>query len=532
MTKRCLNDEICLPAAAGPNAVCGTGNEAFCVPDGTHPCGCPAPMPTVYGCDPRGSASGPDETKLFPLDGCGFLLETSTPVICQVGDRCWYTWLADGGTDDRAGTHCASSMQDSQRASPFYRYACDVEIYMHATTSLAMDCRCNRSNANMQECRPGSDAWTAGLRLGTGPNLHGINFAKWGAGFIHQGELFAPVHYTGGNAGAVKPGAIYAINLATGDRRVVSGSYQGAAGRVDVGSGYTLMGEALPFITSIKLGADGMIYAAGSNTLTDVEITRIDPSNGARSLVWRRQNLTDASNPAYPYGQCFDGRVSTAYAGGFQPVQYAERAFALGPNGTFFLGWNNDGVGVVQISSDGSTCTHVSRWASNNTTQPLPNIGTGVTPQYGTISGLLHRNGVIYAFTENVILAIQATTGNRTVFSGVSGIGGLGETSFFVDEARGLFFACGTVAARKCSVHTLADGNVAQGLFQVGQSQPVLPGKYPQLQGAKGALDNNNHNAFGAVALDPANPNILYFVVLSGVIKYEIDTGNSHFISM
>ena len=81
-------------------------------------------------------------------------------------------------------------------------------------------------------------------------------------------------------------------------------------------------------------------------------------------------------------------------------------------------------------------------------------------------------------------------------------------------------------------MHRLADGNVAQGLFQIGQGMPVLQGKYPQTQGAKGALDNNNYNGFGAVALDPTNPNLLYFVVLSGLIKYEIDTGNSFFISM
>lgn len=35
-----------------------------------------------------------------------------------------------------------------------------------------------------------------------------------------------------------------------------------------------------------------------------------------------------------------------------------------------------------------------------------------------------------------------------------------------------------------------------------------------------------------SVAVLLADPNILYFVVLSGLIKYEIDTGNSYFISM
>lgn len=525
--KKCLNDLKCLPSTTGGSAFCGTGNELFCPLDGAQ-CNCAQPTPPILGCNTKGAASGPEETTLSEFDGCG-ILKPEVAKTCLIGERCWYTWLPDGRVDEAAGSHCASSMATAQQASPFYALACDNDIYMHATTGLYMDCRCNRSNAAMQACRPGSDAWGMGLRLGTGPNMHGINFAKWGGGFIHDGELFAPVHYTGGAASGLKPGAIYAIDIKTGNRRVVSGSYLGANGRVDVGSGHTVQGEALPFLTEIKLGADGMIYGLGSNTLTHVEITRVDPTTGARTLIWRRQSLADASNTAFPYPQCFDGRVSPNYAGGFEPVQFAERSFAMGPEGSFFVGWNNDGVGVVKISSDGTSCTHVSRWASRNLTAPLPDIGTGLSPQYGTIDGLLHRNGVIYANTKGVLLAIDATTGNRSLWANVTGIG---ETSFFVDEARQLLFASGSDASRRCSVHRLADGNAAQDLFQIGQTMPILQGKYPQVQGAKGALDNNNYNGFGAVALDPADSNILYFVVLSGVIQYEIDTGNSYFISM
>lgn len=573
-TRRCLNADRCITPAAGGDAFCGTSE---CVADGTtftvecdeaRPnavvlvdscgeitstqetclginacvkpdsgdafCGCalPDPTPPILRCHPEGSASGPAETTLSYVNGCGQFLE-EIAVTCLIGERCWYTWNEDGSVNDDAGAHCAASIDPSQSGSPFYAMACDEEIYMHATTKLPLDCRCNRSNAAMQECRPGADAWASNLRLGTGPNIHGINFAKWGGGFILNGELYAPVHYTGGQVADLKPGAIYAIDITTGNRRVVSGSYLDATtGRVDMGSGHTVQGEALPFLNHIKLGDDGMIYGVGSNTLNHVEITRIHPQTGARTLIWRRQSLDDAANVNFPYGQCFDGRVSPNYAGGFQPVQYAERAFALGPNGTFYLGWNNDGVGVVRISADGSECTHVSRWASNNTTQPLPDIGTGVTPQYGTISGMLARNGTIYAVTKEIMLAIDSTTGNRTTFSNAGGIGGIGETNFFVDPSRDVMFACGTDAARKCSVHRMTDGNDAQGLFQIGQTMPVIEGKYPQIQGAKGALDNNNYNGFGAVALDPTDPNILYFVVLSGLIKYEIDTGNSYFLSM
>ena len=112
------------------------------------------------------------------------------------------------------------------------------------------------------------------------------------------------------------------------------------------------------------------------------------------------------------------------------------------------------------------------------------------------------------------------------------GFPGLRFKTLSVDESRDVMFACGSVAARKCSVHSMADGNVAQDLFLISQDQPVIYGKYPLAQGAKGALDNNNYNGYGAVAMDPNDNNLLYFVVLSGVIVYEIDTGNSHFMSM
>ncbi len=567
-TERCLNDDVCVAPADGTDAYCGYADgcipdgttDVACDPDGRHIievdscgvktssletclgdwtcqdnaqgvyCACTIPDEPLLGCNPEGSNNGPAETTMSYLDECDQLLP-EVIVTCPIGDRCWYTWNEDGTLADQGQPHCASSMEPEQYDSPWYQYACDLDMYMEATTSLIMDCRCNRSNAAMQECRPGADAWGQGLRIGTGPNMHGINFAKWGGGFIHNGELYAPVRYSGGSSGD-DPGAIYAIDLVTGNRRVVSGSYMSGTGRVNVGSGHLVNGEALPFLTHIKLGADGMIYAFGSNTLSHVEITRVDPVSGARTQIWQRQQPADGMNASYPFGQCFDGRPSSSYLGGYNPVQYAERAFALGTDGSFYVGWNNDGVGVVRISADGSTCAHVSRWASRNLTAPLPDIGGGITPQYGTIQGMLHRDGKVYAFTEDMLLAINDTTGDRAIFSYVAGIGGNGETNFFVDESRDVMFACGTSASRKCSVHKMADGNVAQGLFSIGQGYPVIQGKYPLAQGAKGALDNDNYNGYGAVAMDPTDNNILYFVVLSGVIKYEIDTGNSYFMSM
>lgn len=216
---------------------------------------------------------------------------------------------------------------------------------------------------------------------------------------------------------------------------------------------------------------------------------------------------------------------------GFDPVQPARHAFGLAADGGLFVGFNNDGTGVMKISADGQTCEILSRWASRNLAEPLPDIG-GFTPQYGTITGLLHHRGRVIAQTHDVLLVIDDQTGDRTVWGSGDGIGGVGEANFIVDEARNVLIACGGEAPRKCSVHHLQDGVPAQGLFQVGQAQPLLPGLYPQTQGSRGALENGAVNAWGAVVMHPDDPNVLFFTVISGFIKYEIDTGNNFLFSL
>lgn len=527
-TKKCLNEKSCQPGGANANAFCGTADALYCPLEGFD-CNCPDPSPPILGCHTKGAKKADEETTLSYVNGCGVLQE-KVEVTCAEGERCWYTWNEDGTLNEAAGEHCASSMDPSQKDSPYYKMACDNDMFMHATTGMEIDCRCNGATG-IQECKNGTDAWGHGLRLGTGPSIHpmfaGSN-SKWGGGFIHEGEFFAAVHYTGGGAGGVKSGAIYAFDIKNGNRRVVSGSYVGDNGRVDVGTGHTVGGEALPFLNHVKLGADGNFYTFGSNTLVNVEITRVNPKTGDRTLVWRRQQPSEGKDPDFPYGQCFDGRTSNDYDSGFQPVQFAERAFALGPDGSFYVGWNNDGAGVVKISADGKTCTHVSVWAEKK----LAKKGGGVDVPYGTVDGMLYYNGEIYLNTKDVLLAVDAVTGDRRVFSGVTDIGGIGETNIFVDEARQLMFACGTNSTRKCSIHRLDDGNYAQGMFEIGSGQPIIKGKYPQKRGSAGAITNKNHNGYGAVALDPEDPNIAYIVVVSGIIKFELNTGNSFFISM
>ncbi|MCA9513908.1 MAG: hypothetical protein KC635_03100, partial [Myxococcales bacterium] len=306
------------------------GDYTDCITDENAPggarCGCPPQVPEVLGCLPEGAQSIDNPTEIGPVDSCGYIWEVTQ--TCMLGERCWYHW--DDGGNIVGDPFCATSIDPRHRGSEFYTMGCDIDLYMAAPTDLPMDCRCNRSNAQMQACRPAAEAWDAGLRVGAGPHTRGVNLQKWGGGFLskERKELFAAVHYTGGQVD-VKPGAVYAFNYETGDRRVVSGSYEDETGWHDVGSGDTFDGEILPFAVAAKLGADGQIYVAGSDTLNHVTIFRVDPDTGDRKLVWRRQTDAEGMDAAFPFGQCWSGRVSPNYPGGYAPVQYAERAFAL-----------------------------------------------------------------------------------------------------------------------------------------------------------------------------------------------------------
>ena len=295
-------------------------------------------------------------------------------------------------TGNQSSAQCVSHITD--KASPYHDSAqCPLVQYWSNHSDFPIDCRCAGKLEN-----PCKRPYTLEPKIsyGEGPRMRDLasTVQAWN-GVLIGGEWFVAIGWS--TSTKKYQTMVFAIDIKTGDRRVISGSYlDSKTGRVDVGSGHSVKGEALPFLVDVKLGKDGQIYAMGSDTLNNVEITRVDPKTGARTLVWRRQSLDDGGAADFAYGQCFSGIPSKEYDSGFSPLQYAERAFALGEDGSFFLGWKGDGVGVVRVSADGKTCSIVSRWASNNKTKPLDDVGTGVTPQYGTISGMLHRKGLIY----------------------------------------------------------------------------------------------------------------------------------------
>ena len=470
------------------------------------------------------------------LDSCGY---PSGPVVteCESGEICH---------ESAAGPVCTTSLSDT--SSPMYHRGCSFIDYVVYKTDLEVDCRCRRHAATIGDidryddggnmaCVPQSDSWADGWTMGEGPHFRHLlhNFNGGGVYSPTHNELFATMHFT--NSFYQGAGMVIGYDITTGARRIVSGRYPSPAGIDEMyGSGYESQRAVgvqrfepttLPGAWDLEQGSDGMLYVWGSSA-GNKEITRVHPDTGARTLVWRQVLEGEATAPA---GQCFSTRPKPTFAGGFQPVQLEDHAFAMGPDGTFYLGFRNDaaeGNGVVRIAADGSTCTVVSRW--NGT---MGQVGTGAAPQYSTVEGFGIHAGKLYASLQigKHLLAIDLANGRRTLIANPAGSveSTPGQSTMFWDDTRDLLITAGAVQAYQAVAIDL-DTGLRQALFLTAPGMPIESAP-PRETGAHGAIDNGNYQGYGAIALDPVNNDHVYIVIKWGLLKYEMSTGNSYVMS-
>ncbi len=248
------------------------------------------------------------ESTIRETDSCGRVTDTVVET-CAAGEFC---------TTRPGEPTCINSMTDT--TSPYYLKACSFGMYVDAQTNLYMDCRCRKDhssdptslNGSILNCWTVESAWGPGnLRQAAGPHLYTIEPLVLG-GLISEthGEVFSAIQYTDPNY--TGGGLVVAYNYETGDRRIVSGRYKDpVTGYVEYGSGYKSfrMVSGVPreetihnYIFDIEMGNDGMLYTYGNGTLENVEIVRVNPTSGERTLVWRVEQ-TDGS--VSPFGQCY-----------------------------------------------------------------------------------------------------------------------------------------------------------------------------------------------------------------------------------
>ncbi|MBT9557784.1 MAG: hypothetical protein IV100_17240 [Myxococcales bacterium] len=521
----------------GVFSTCANGKRCAEPTPGTASCAC-VPTDDVV-CFGKHFLYEPSGTK--KVDSCG---NPNGPVVteCANGEICYYQDQANS-----ADPVCTTSLSD--KASPMYHRGCSFIDFVTYKTALEVDCRCRRQAATLnditsydmggnQACQPQDASWADGWTMGEGPHFLHLEHSFNGGGVYSpaHGEIFATKHVTDPNYQGA--GMVVGYNIKTGARRIVSGRFPTPESTYEMyGSGYESQRSVgvqlfepttLPGAWDLEQGADGKLYVWGSFG-GNKEITQVDPDTGARSLVWKQ--ALEGAVGAPVHGQCYSTRPKSTFHGGFIPVQLEDHAFAMGPDGSFYLGFRNDnaeGNGIAKIAPDGSTCTVISRW--NGT---MGTVGTGASPQYSNLEGFTVHAGKLYATLQigKVFLSVDIANGKRTVIANPAGSvdSTPGQSTMFWDPTRNLMITGGGVQSYSVTAVNLVTGK-RQSLFLTAPGE-MIESAPPWETGAHGAIDNANYMGYGAVAMDPVNNDHIYLVIKHGLLKYEMSTGNSYVMS-
>ena len=419
--------------------------------------------------------------------------------------------------------------------SPYYAETCTNSQYAENRTDLPADCRCNE--ALLDVCRDPEDVLTLGGGWADGPRLADVNRVgrEVGGGFVDELRreyIVAMNWYDPVYTNSV--GTVWAIDVDTGDRRVVSGVINTPTGYQTTGGGYTsnvtVSGVVrhtapLPFLWDVQVGPDGMWYAYGSDTGDNVEIVQIDPDTGDRALVWHKA----VQGQGHMMGQCTSDRP------GELSVQFTQRSFTMDEDGNFYLSFHNpgDGDGIVKIPADGSGCEVISRLHSTT----RPDVGGGYIFQAQDIRGIGWANGVIYAYTVlgDRLLEIDPATGDRALISSVqdnlgTGHGSIGENWLVWDDETGILWTSGGGGDQFVAVD-VATGD-RQNLLRLSSLDTLVPGGHPVDHETRGPLHPGVWSR-GRFYWHPDNHDHVAMVIDTMVLGiYEVHTSNSYAFSM
>jgi hypothetical protein len=430
--------------------------------------------------------------------------------------------------------HFLSSTTDE--TSNYYGYTCTTEQFQENRTNLPVDCRCNEATL-FEICGSPVDAFDNNAEWGLGPQFGAIEPVgrEIGGGFLDEEnrEYIVAMNWHDPEY-TQSVGMIWAVDVDTGDRRIVSGVLPTTSGYQTFGDGYlsnvtvsdTVRHTAtFPYLWDVQPGPDGAWYAFGSDTADNVEITRVDPDTGDRELVWHKA----VAGQGHAMGQCASDRI------GELSVQFNEKSFAMDPDGNFYLTFHNsgDGDGVAKISADGSTCTIISR--IHDASQP--NIGGGYTFQSQAIRGIAWINDEILAYTAlgDRLIGFDPITGNRRLVSSVSdrvgdGYASIGERWLVWHEESGTLWTSGGPSDQLVAVD-LETGD-RQNLLRLSSNDTLVPGGHPVEHETRGPLHPGVWSV-GRPYIHPDDPDHLALTVNAlAMVIFEIHTSNSYMFSL
>jgi hypothetical protein len=319
----------------------------------------------------------------------------------------------------------------------------------------ATDCA---KSPNDTRCTWNTSASSFGkIGLGTPFALGGAEI--FGSGFIDEKEnaLYLPLEIGGNTDGN---GAVFRVDLATGNRSVISGVVDGEERRGKGGAYISDRGNKeeawdLGGIQSVRPLADGSIAALVSKSLIRrSEIIKVDRASGNRSILWANHVYDDAARPGPTSIHTIEealGVSDAAFCKSSDRLIKPGDGFETDGKNSFYLFTNNNPagtvIGLVKVGP-GQKCAWITQYDNTGV-----NI-TGEGPTINTLSPIMNQSGRI----------------GNTVY-GVTGPNPNGNTLFSVDLGSG---ARTTVSLKNVNAPARSKG---QGEAQVGYGGAFAFGK-------------------------------------------------------
>ena len=430
-------------------------------------------------------------------------------------------------------------------------------------TGAEWDKRCGYDGVSQQSI---NDLAATGVRIGTGAGslaelAYGVPTTPgtvrfWGGMLdnanrkIYVGGTWSDARDSTGNPDLKNFGVLLEVDInfagsTVGNRRVISGKYLTKQGDVDVGTG-----DTLHTVRSVKR-FNNQFYVFTMDAGNPATVVRIDPTTGNRSTVWTEKAVAFNTPGAFPADQCENGQVQSNSSGQRRSMQIngLGSPFEMNPiTGEFYFSVihaSNLGspYGIIKISSDGSTCSWVTRfkatgnnkYADNATTQADPTYGlptgvgsrgTGFSSMTLTSNNLFYRESGgkkwLYAASGSSYWRMDTQTGNRELVVQEE----VGDTNTVWDSSRNVAWTSGTFG-----------GTYIGPIFDFDTASPRVGGNVrclgtannvPCMKGPGYAGPMNR----GALMFDPLDGNLIFAHNQFGIVRYEVQTGNTYIVSL
>ncbi|MDB4936528.1 MAG: hypothetical protein JWP87_3500 [Labilithrix sp.] len=283
-----------------------------------------------------------------------------------------------------------------------------------------VDCRAPENYTRLA-CKTAREVPTGALGRGFSPAAIDGD-VTYGGGFVDCSHLIVAT-----SSEREGYGLVLSVDLVTGDRRIVSGSYGHGRARHRVGSSHAHHERHadLEGVRDVARGPDGSYYAFVTQPAVKpnvVRVVRIDATTGNRTAVveWRKGH---------------DGFGCDAASAN---VELEPSGFAMAPDGAmYFAARDTDGgIGVV-----GLTDAHGCRIVSRTSRASVRNIGEGPAFAAG-LAFPRFAGGKVWALDGLGLVAIDVRDGTRTRVSSAQTsppIGGgedFGSTSLALSKRR------------------------------------------------------------------------------------------------